>query len=555
MKSFYKIFTGIFLCTLLLLAGGCSKSFLEVSPPSQVEESNFFKTELQANQALAAVYHVLQWGNINYGHSPLMGFMEAMSDDAYSGGGSSSDAVGVKGVENFQATSGAPFNANDATYSSIWYIYFQGIARANTFLANINRVEATDAFKDERSAEVKFLRAYFYFDLVRFFENVPLITSPQNPEEYNAPQADPKEVLNQIAKDLVESMAYLPKKSMKANAGHATYWSASALLARVYLYAKGVYQTNLNAGDITIDDARVRAYLDELIAPAAGFDLIPNYADVWRKPNEMGVESVWEIDCSELAYMAGSTSDQYRAQGNYNVNYFGPRGVNGNPYTAGFSNAIPTQTLYEAFETTPVVDPRRAATILELRSAADATGLIKGWQHTGYFNNKYNTSREYLTPSGLAANNWGQNIHAIRFSDVLLMAAELYMGVDQAKADTYLNRVRKRASPDLPTRTATTENIRHERRVELAGEGIRYWDLLRYGLDYTKQKIDESSKIGPYYNGTMVVNGPVVFTAGANTPPNGYEMNWNKARRGYLPIPPAQVSQSNGVLKQNVGYE
>lgn len=555
MKSFNKISISALLSVLLVIAAGCSKSFLEVSPPSQVEESNFFKTQLQANQALAAIYHVLQWGNINYGHSPLMGFMEAMSDDAYAGGGSSSDAVGVKGVENFQATAAAPFNASDATYSSIWYIYYQGIARANTYLSNINRVEADDNFKHGAEAEAKFLRAYFYFDLVRFFENVPLITKPQNPEEYNAPQAQPKEVLNQVAKDLVDAMNYLPKKSIKANMGHATYWSASALLARVYLYAKGVYQITLDAGGVAIDDAKVRNYLDEIIAPAAGFDLIANYSDVWRKANEMGVESVWEIDCSDLAYMSGSTSDQYRAQGNYNVNYFGPRGVNGNPYTAGFSNAIPTQTLYEEFETTPVVDPRRSATILELRSAADAPGLIKGWQHTGYFNNKYNSGREYLTSSGLASINWGQNIHAIRFSDVLLMASKLYMGIDQAKADTYLNRVRKRASPDLPARTATIENIRHERRVELAGEGIRYWDLLRYGLDYTKQKIDESSKIGPYYNGTAVINGPVVFTAGANTPPNGYQMNWNKARRGYLPIPPSQVSQSNGILKQNQGYD
>jgi len=554
MKSLNKIFTALS-SVLLITVVGCSKSFLEVSPPSQVEETNFFKTELQANQALAAVYHVLQWGNINYGHSPLMGFMEAMSDDAYAGGGSSSDAVGVKGVDSFQATAIAPFNANDATYSSIWYIYYQGIARANTYLANVNRVESNDNFKNETAAEVKFLRAYFYFDLVRFFENVPLITQPQTPEEYNAPQADPKTVLNHIAKDLVEAMAYLPKKSMRASAGHATYWSASALLARVYLYTKGVYQTTLDAGGVTIDDTKVRTYLDEIIAPAAGFSLIPVYADVWKKSNEMGTESVWEIDCSSLAYMSGSTSDQYRAQGNYNVNYFGPRGVTGNPYTAGFSNAIPTQTLYEEFETTPVVDPRRTATILVLKSAADAPGLIKGWQHTGYFNNKYNTSSEYRTSSGLASINWAQNIHAIRFSDVLLMASELYIGVDQTKADSYLNRVRKRASPDLPNRTATIENIRHERRVELAGEGIRYWDLLRYGLDYTKQEIDGSSKVGPYYNGTMVLNGPVVFTAGANTPANGYQMDWNKARRGHLPIPPAQVSQSNGVLKQNPGYE
>jgi len=532
---------------LVVVSIGCSKSFLEVSPPSQIEETNFFQTEIQANQALAAIYHVSQWGNINHGHSPIMGFEEAASDDAYSGGGSSSDAVGVKGIDNFQATDGAPFNQNDATYESIWNILYQGVARSNTYLANINRVDASDDFKNETSAEVKFLRATYYFELVKWYENIPLVTEPLlDPNKYNQPQAAPQDVYNQVAKDLVEAMQYLPKKSMKANNGHATYYSAEAFLARVYLYCKGVYGNDLKAGSVVIDAAQTRANLDEIINSGI-FNLFPNYSDIWRKQNEMGMESVWEVDCSSLALLGGSTSNQYQAQGNYNVLYFGPRGVTGNPYTAGFSNAIPTESLYQEFETSPVVDPRRDATILTLNSQDSAPGLIKGWQHTGYFNNKYNTSQEYLTPSGLNSINWGQNIHTIRFSDVLLMASELNIGVDQDKADMYLNRVRERAG--LPDNTATVDNLRHERRVELAGEGIRYWDLLRYGLDYTKQMIDASSLVGPLYNGGGTLN------AGANTPPSGYMMNWDPSKKGHLPIPPSQVILSNGVLKQNPGYQ
>ena len=534
--------------SLLILLSGCSKSFLELSPPADIEETNFFKTELQARQALAGVYRVLQWGNINHGHSPLMGFEEAASDDAYAGGGSSSDAVGVKGLDNFRATDGAPFNPNDVTYESVWNIYYQGVARANTYLANIGRVDASDEFRSVTSAEVKFLRASYYFGLVKWFENIPLITEPLlDPEKYNQPQAAPQAVFNQIAKDLVDAMAYLPKKSMKANNGHATYFSAEALLARVFLFCKGVYGNDLQAGDLVIDAAKTRTNLEEIIAQTAIFDLFPVYSDIWRKNNEMGMESVWEVDCSSLAGLGGSTSNQYQAQGNYNVLYFGPRGVTGNPYTAGFSNAIPTQSLYEEFETTPIVDPRREATILTLNSTAVAPGLIKGWQHTGYFNNKYNTSTEYLTPSGLSSINWGQNIHAIRFSDVLLMASELYIGVDQVKADKYLNRVRARVH--LPERTATVENLRHERRVELAGEGIRYWDLLRYGLPYAKQMINASSLVGPLYNGGGTL------TAGANTPASGYIMNWDDSKRGRMPIPPSQLTLANGAMEQNDGYK
>lgn len=548
MKSMNKqISTIAFL--ICVMAAGCTKSFLDVSPPSQIEETNFFKTELQANEALAGVYHVLQWGNINRGHTPLVGWAEAASDDAYAGGGSSTDAVGVKGLDNFKATAAAPFNQNDGTYGSVWSIYFQGVARANVYLANIGKVEASDEFKNVTSAEAKFLRAHFYFDLVRWFENVPLLTEPlTDPEKYNQPQAAPQVVLNQIAKDLVDAMIYLPKKSLKANNAHATYWSAAALLARVYLFGKGVYGTDLTAGNTLIDAAKVRSLLDEIIAPSAGFDLIPVYSDVWRKQNEMGVESVWEVEHSNLAYQSGSTSNQYQAQGNYNVLYFAPRGVSGY-YTAGFSNAIPTESLYEEFETTPIVDPRRAATILILNSPAQAQSptFIRGWQHTGYFNNKYNSTAEYKTTSGLNDINWGQNNHEIRFSDVLLMASELNIGVDQAKADMYLNRVRRRVG--LPDRVANTENLRHERRVELAGEGVRYFDLLRYGLPYAKQMIDASSLVGPYYNGGGT------FNAGVSTPPNAYIMDWDVSKRGHLPIPPSEILLSNGVLKQNPGYQ
>lgn len=542
MKRIHKI-NILALLVLLLASVGCDKSFLELTPPSAIEESSFFKTELQANQALAGVYHVLQWGNINQGHTPMVGWAEAASDDAYSGGGSPSDAVGVKGIENFDNTPNINFAATDGTYSSVWSIYYQGVARANVFLANIDRVTASDDFKKVSTGEAKFLRANFHFELVKWFENVPVLTAPlTDPEQYNQPQAAPEAALNQVAKDLVEAMAVLPKKSLKANNGHATYWAASGMLARVYLYAKGVYNIDLDAGGTKIDAAKVRANLEEIIT-TGGFSLIPNYADIWKKSGEMGSESVWEVSHSSLALLSGSTSNQFQAQGNYNVLYFAPRGI----ATLGFSNAVPTQSLYEEFEAADTL--RRKATIKIINSTAQAgsTTFIRGWQHTGYFNNKYSQyDLEYKTTAGLNEINWAQNNRVLRYADILLMASELNIGTDQTKADNYLNLVRKRAG--LDNSTATTDNLRHERRVELAGEGVRYWDLLRYGLNYAKEKIDASSKVGPYYNGGGT------FTAGQNTAPANYVINWNIARRGHLPIPPTQVTLSNGVMRQNPGY-
>ncbi|MBS1496572.1 MAG: RagB/SusD family nutrient uptake outer membrane protein [Bacteroidetes bacterium] len=541
MKSINKIFVFAGILIVLVLPA-CKKSFLDLNPPAAIVESNFFKTQLQADQALAGVYHVCQWGNINYGHTPMVGWAEAASDDAYAGGGSPSDAVGVKGIDNFDNTPNIAFNANDATYTSVWSIYFQGVARANVFLANIDNVNASVDYKNKTTAEAKFLRALFYFHLVRWFENVPLLTKPlTNPNDYNQPQAAPQETFNQIAKDLTEAMQYLPKTSMKANSGHATYWSASAMLARVYLFCKGYYGTDLTVGTTVIDAAKIRTNLDEIITQG-GFSLIPNYSDIWKKSGEMGSESVWEVDHSSLAYLSGSTSNQFQAQGNYNVLYFGPRGI----ATTGFSNAIPTESLYEEFEPG---DPRREATIKIINSPVQAGSptFIRGWQHTGYFNNKYSQyDLEYLTSSGLNSINWAQNNRELRYSDVLLMASELNIGVNQAKADQYLHLVRNRVG--LADRPATIDNIRHERRVELAGEGVRYFDLLRYGLAYAKQEIDASSLVGPYYNGGGT------FNAGQNTPAINYVMNWNTARKGHLPIPPSQVTLSNGVLKQNPGY-
>jgi starch-binding outer membrane protein, SusD/RagB family len=527
---------------MLVLSASCKKSFLELSPPSAIEESNFFKTALQADQALAGIYHVCQWGNINSGHTPMAGWAEAASDDAYAGGGASNDAVGVKGIEQFDNTPNINFTPTDGTYTSVWSIYFQGVARANTFLANIGKVDAPEAYKAKAAGEAKFLRALFYFHLVRWFENVPLLTAPlDDPNSYFQPQAAPQATFNQIAKDLNEAMQVLPKTTIKLNGAHATYWSAEALLARVYLFNKGYYGTDLNAGGVVIDAAKTRANLDEIIT-TGGFSLVPVYSDIWKKVSEMGTESVWEVSHSNLALLSGSTSNQFQAQGNYNVLYFGPRGI----ATLGFSNAVPTESLYQEFE---AGDPRRTQTIKVINdaTAAGSSTFIRGWQHTGYFNNKYSQyDLEYKTSAGLPEINWAQNNREIRFSDVLLMASELNIGVDQAKADLYLNRVRTRAG--LPNAIATTASLRHERRVELAGEGVRYFDLLRYGLPYAKQMIDASSLVGPLYNGGGT------FTAGANTAPANYVMNWNITRRGHLPIPPSQIAISNGTLVQNVGY-
>ncbi|QJB31717.1 RagB/SusD family nutrient uptake outer membrane protein [Chitinophaga oryzae] len=508
--------------SLLLVGSGCSKSFLELDPPSQIVESNFFRNEKEAGQALAGVYHVLQW-NQWMGFHPTHCWSEAASDDAYSGGGSQSDGVGIKGLDQFRTVT-----IGDQTYRGLWSIYYAGIARANVYLEKIGKVTASDEFRRTTIAEAKFLRAYFYFELVRWYENVPLVTVPLvDAAQYNQPQAKPEAVFNQIAKDLEEAMADLPKTTQRQVGGHATYWGAKALMARVYLFYKGVYNLDLQAGSKTINKTVARDYLEDIISNG-GFKLAEDFASIWRKAGEFGPESVFEVSHSGLIPVS-NVNDQRLGQGNLSVHMFAPRGINDPVYTAGWSYSTITQSLYDEFEPN---DPRRDQTILYGR---DFSAIAKSWQYTGYFNKKYATHIEYKAGANSDA-NWGNNYRSIRYADVLLMAAELWLGDNQGKADAYLKQVRDRVK--MPEVKATVESIRHERRVEFAGEGIRYWDLLRYGLDYAKKAIDASGTRGADYDGDQ----------------SRFNMDWDVTKRGRLPIPQQEVDIANGVLKQNPGY-
>jgi len=259
MRSIYKHISKAGLAAVLMTAG-CSKSFLEVNPPSQIVESNYFRTETDAMQSLSGIYHVLQWGQW-MGFHPTHCWSEAASDDAYSGGGSQSDGVGIKALDQFRLVT-----IGDQTYRGLWSIYYAGIARANVYLSKIEGIAAGDAFKKTTIAEARFLRAYLYFELVRWYEHVPLVTEPlTDPAGYNQPQATPEAVFNQIMTDLEAAIPDLPQQSMKATTGRATAWSAKALLARAYMFYRGVYNKDLQAGNITIDKKRARDHVEDII--------------------------------------------------------------------------------------------------------------------------------------------------------------------------------------------------------------------------------------------------------------------------------------------------
>ncbi|MEQ9231728.1 MAG: RagB/SusD family nutrient uptake outer membrane protein, partial [Cyclobacteriaceae bacterium] len=380
------------------------------------------------------------------------------------------------------------------------------------------------------TAEAKFLRAYFYFEQVRFFENIPLLTAvPLSIDDANRPQASPSSVYNQIAADLVDAIAGLPESYSSAQVGRATSWAAKALLARVYLFEKGVYGNGLTAESVNIDDAYVLAELEDLITNS-GHDLLADYSRVFRAENEFSIESVFEISYAGTPVGGDWGSEQY-VEGNLAAQMMGPRISNSSIYYRGWAFAIPSHKLYSEM----AGDPRQSSTVLteaDLLAEGGGVSLNTGaYQHTGYYNYKYTTITSDRGTIGTPELHNMSNYRAIRYADVLLMAAELGQNV------AYINEVRDRVGL-APLGAYTEDALFEERRMELSGEGIRYWDVLRRGQTIANQELTISGQIGPQYTG----------------PSSVYEVNYNTSTRGFLPIPQTEIDLSNGVLKQNDGY-
>ncbi|MDR4988319.1 MAG: RagB/SusD family nutrient uptake outer membrane protein [Bacteroidales bacterium] len=508
------------LLLIVFLFNACSDDFLNLEPLDVVVSSNFYQTEEDAFQALVAVYDVLTYQSTpGVSWAPFLTVADVLSDDAFGGGSDANDGL------NFNQLSIHDIPTTNPVVHATWIKNYIGIYRANLFLEIIDDIKASESFKKRTIAEVKFMRAYFYFEQVRFFENIPLLTKTiTGPSEYSQEQNTPKEVYDQIALDLVEAIADLPESVSAEEAGRITKWAAQGLLARVFLFYNGVYGADLNAGGTTVDRAFALAQLEDLIANS-GHDLFEDYSHNFRLAGEFGVESVFEISHGDSptwwdwGYPRGGN-------GNLAAQMQGPRVTGSSNWNRGWSFGTVSHKLAEFMQG----DPRYEHTILR-EEDLDGT-LTKGYQHTGYFSRKYTSDAEHWGSAGQFELNRTANFRVIRFSDVLLMAAEL----DSPNKQDYLDRVRARVGLDpVP---ATPENIWRERRLELSLEGIRYFDVLRRGLGYAAQELTHSGIRGPNYVGEQQI----------------FDVTFNTATKGFLPIPQTEVDLSAGVFKQNDGY-
>lgn len=454
----HKIF--LILIAAGLFLGSCTKEFLEVQPKGTSLEENYYQNAQEAYNGLVAAYDPLGT-ECGATYSNKLGPLNSASDDCYAGGATSSD------VPAWQAWNNYTVDASVGIQGDFWSRNFTGVYRANILLSKLDGVPMDEALKARYIAEAKFLRAYFYFDLVRLFKNVPLFTSLVSPADiFNVTQAKPEDVWAQIEKDLNEAIPDLPVSIPVSENGRVTKMAATALLGKVILY-----QNN---------DSRMleAADLFEQVNTSPNYELLPDFGQIFRADNEFNKESIFEIVHTSQALHGWEAWPNF--EGNVYTQMCGPRAYVGPTYVAGWGFNPITPELVALLKNDPRY-PYTVSNIDSLKVAGVAT-YEKGYQNTGYFVQKFAPLQEfYSTIGGDPVLNYPNNVIEIRLADTYLMEAEALVrgGGNAAKAQFYLDKVRARVG--LPSVPATLDNIYKERRLELATEGHRWFDLVRTG--------------------------------------------------------------------------
>ena len=434
------------------------KKFLDIDPLFTQDAENFFETPNDYQRALTGAYDLLQ--------SSFMTVWvgEIASDNSIAGGESVNDTEGLHEIEAM---------AHDAVNNELRSIFrwnYAGVTRANYLLENKNNIDFEG--KDKIIAEATFLRAYFYFELVKYFGDVPLVIDKRlGADEVTKIDRTPgSEVFAQIEQDLIFAASVLDWNDPIK--GRITKGACLSLLGKAYLY-----QDKFDQAASTFDE----------VINQNQYELISEYNDLFKVNNEGHSESVFDVQYSGAE--GGGYGCLICLEGNAAPGFQGIRQYSGPIYGDGNSYNLPTQDLYDAFDAT---DIRRDATVLDIDAfiadqpnSSNITYAIGGGGHTGFYNNKY---IKRLGEIGLPDNDLTSPVNyvVIRYADVLLMAAEAHNRAstpDDSKAQNYLNQVRNRVnmSPINATGNALTEAIWLERRLELSGEGHRFFDLVRTG--------------------------------------------------------------------------
>lgn len=501
------------LILLLTVNMGCSNNWIEVSPRTVESIEDAYQTPEDIELAMGSAYFPMTLqhefdGNNTWYFRWYIG--DVCSDDAFKGGDNDGDQPFVRELEYFRGT---PLNTVAANF---WRKNFLGVFRANTILEQLEEIEINEGQKLSFAAEAKFLRAFYYFDLVRLFGGVPKIDRVLDASEFQQAKAPRDTIYALIITDLKAAIQDLEEKSAQKpdDYGRATKGAARAMLAKSYMEIK----------DFTL----AKEILEELIA-SNEYSLSASFESIWQDAGEHGPGSIFEINYVDLA----STSwvgKQGFSGADANPGNATPmmQRARGDAFAQGWGFNIPTQNLVDEFEAN---DPRYKVSIFEIGDDFGSRGTFTEAAQYKYYTKKYFNEADIAGQPELSG---GNNDRIIRYSDMLLLYAEaLYALGDEINARAQVNKVRTRARGDagagvLPDITDTGEAlkvaIRHERRVELALEGHRYYDIIRWDIAPTVLK---------------------------NKDP---DITFDPAQHKVLPIPQSEVDLSGGILRQNPGY-
>lgn len=483
---------------------------------------------------------------------------EFASDQAHGGLGFS-DAKNYNAIDQFNIAVAPSYND---LFNTDWENYYEAIFRCNKIIVN---EDYTDWEGEENKGRVlgqtRALRAILYFDMVRMFGDVPLVLQPTKDNIARTPAA---EVYKQIFEDLKYAAANIPAdafplENRNDNDGRITKYAAEALLARVYLYYTGYYGTE-NEG-CTKQEA-IDALED--VINNGGYELETSYADLFMPACTTDASngttyawnttykgkyyngSGWTGDISKeiVLNLKFNSTQEYGGSSDGNVFqvYLGPRNKHNTSIciASGWGACPVTQAFVDTYKD----DPRFSTCTWSCSETGFEPDLNDTYEYTGYYTRKYaplcfsdGTRQEVGFELGAQHQNitYYQDWTIMRYADVLLMHSELTQTSDG------LNQVRARVG--LSPVSYSIDNIRKERAIEFAFEGIHFWDLMRYEKDgaYAGRAIAEAQ------NGATVTNGGVETTT-------QFDVSNFTAKKGLMQIPNTQITLSGNVLTQNAGW-
>lgn len=468
-----KKYIYITLASLVFIATAavsCSDEFVDRPVEYSIDAENYFNSKSDYEQALIGAYDLLHSTFINV----LMG--EIASDNTFAGGNGPNDVPGYQSVDDMI------HNPVNAQLKQLWDWMFAGVQRANYILEFKDKTDFDG--KNQIIAQARFLRAYYHFELVKWFGGIPMNGDKRfsTGDEKSIPRSTAAEVYASIEADLIYASQNLSPAA--AEKGRATSGAALALLGKAYLY-QGKYALAATTLETLIATGNYRLVTTADLTPAQITAGLTPFGSIFEEAGENGPESVFEIQYTDT--QGGSYDGLQAIEGNVAVGFAGPFGYEGPLFADGNNFNLPTPKIVNAFE---AGDLRKEVTILDMATwipANPGTSYTKQNEDTGFFNRKYIPRKRRTEAAGDVKLTSPNNYRAIRYADVLLMAAEAHNKTgNDAKAQQYLNQVRDRAFGDInhritATGTALNDFILTERRMELVGEGHRFFDLVRTG--------------------------------------------------------------------------